>query len=47
LVAGLAQPILNKRQIKTNYEVSLANQEKAYLSFRKSILSAGKKFLML
>jgi outer membrane protein TolC len=23
LVAGLAQPILNKRQIKTNYEVSL------------------------
>jgi NodT family efflux transporter outer membrane factor (OMF) lipoprotein len=43
LVAGLAQPILNKRQIKTNYEVSLANQEKAYLNFRKSILSAGRE----
>lgn len=43
LVAGLAQPILNKRQIKTNYEVSLANQEKAYLAFRKSILNAGNE----
>ena len=43
LVAGLAQPILNKRQIKTNYEVSIANQEKAYLAFRKSILSAGRE----
>lgn len=43
LVAGLAQPILNKRQIKTNYEVSLANQEKAFLSFRKSILNAGNE----
>ena len=43
LVAGLAQPVLNKRQIKTNYEVSLSNQEKAYLNFRKSILSAGRE----
>ena len=43
LVAGLAQPVLNKRQIKNNYEVSLANQEKAYLNFRKSILSAGRE----
>ena len=37
------QPILNKRQIKTNYEISLANQEKAYLAFRKSILNAGNE----
>lgn len=43
VLVGLAQPILNKRQIKTNYEVSLANQEKAYLNFRKSILSAGRE----
>jgi outer membrane protein TolC len=43
LVAGLAQPILNKRQIRTNYEVSLANKEKAYLSFRKTILTAGNE----
>ncbi|WP_265427702.1 efflux transporter outer membrane subunit [Chryseobacterium sp. YIM B08800] len=43
VVAGLAQPILNKRQIKTNYDVSLANKETAYLNFRKSILTAGKE----
>ncbi|MBL3549181.1 MULTISPECIES: TolC family protein [Chryseobacterium] len=43
VVAGLAQPILNKRQIKTNYDVSLANQETAYLNFRKTVLTAGKE----
>lgn len=43
IVAGLAQPILNKRQIRTNYDVSLANKETAYLNFRKSILTAGKE----
>ncbi|MET3036495.1 efflux transporter outer membrane subunit [Chryseobacterium sp. NRRL B-14859] len=43
IVAGLAQPILNKRQIKTNYDVSLANQETAYLNFRKTVLTAGKE----
>lgn len=43
VVAGLAQPILNRRTIKTNYEVSLANQEIAYLNFRKAVLTAGKE----
>lgn len=43
VVGGLAQPILNRRQIKTNYEVSLANQETAYLNFRKTVLTAGKE----
>lgn len=43
VVAGLAQPILNRRTIKTNYEVSLANQETAYLNFRKAVLTAGKE----
>lgn len=43
VVGGLAQPILNRRQIKTNYEVSLANQESAYLNFRKAVLTAGKE----
>ncbi|AZB32750.1 MULTISPECIES: efflux transporter outer membrane subunit [Chryseobacterium] len=43
VVAGLAQPILNKRTIKTNYDVSLANQETAYLNFRKTVLTAGKE----
>lgn len=43
LVVGLAQPILNRRQIRTEYEVSLANKEIAYLNFRKSVLNAGKE----
>ncbi|WP_144281617.1 TolC family protein [Chryseobacterium echinoideorum] len=43
VVAGLAQPILNRRQIKTNYEVSQANKETAYLNFRKAVLNAGKE----
>ncbi|UWX61967.1 TolC family protein [Chryseobacterium oranimense] len=43
VVGGLAQPILNRRAIKTNYEVSLANQETAYLNFRKTVLTAGKE----
>lgn len=43
LVAGLTQPILNKRQIRTNYEVSLADKEIAYLNFRKTFLQAGEE----
>ena len=43
VVAGLVQPILNKRQIRTNYEVSLANKERAYLNFRKTLLTAGRE----
>ncbi len=43
VVGGLIEPILNKRQIRTNYEVSLANRENAYLSFRKTVLIAGKE----
>lgn len=43
VVGGLVQPILNKRQIRTNYDVSLANKETAYLNFRKTMLTAGKE----
>jgi len=43
VVGGLLQPVFNKRQIRTQYEVSLANQERAYLNFRKSLLNAGKE----
>ncbi|MHA6697687.1 TolC family protein [Chryseobacterium sp. A321] len=43
VVGGLLQPVLNKRQIKTQYEVSLANKEIAYLNFRRSVLTAGKE----
>lgn len=43
VIGSLAQPIFNKRQIKTQYQVSLINKEKAYLNFRKTILQAGKE----
>ena len=42
-VAGLAQPIFNKRQIRTQYEVAKAQQEEALLEFRNALLVAGKE----
>lgn len=43
IVAGIAQPVLNGRQIRTQYEISLSNQEKAFLNYKQSILSASKE----
>lgn len=43
IVSGLAQPILNGRQIRTQYEISLSNQEKALLNYRQTILNASKE----
>ena len=43
IVTGLTQPIFNQRQVKTKLEVAKANQEKAYLQFEKSLLTAGKE----
>lgn len=43
LMAGLTQPILNKRQIRTAYEVSAAEQQIAYLNFKKTFLQAGEE----
>lgn len=43
LVGGLAQPIFNSRKIRTQYEVSQAQQEQARLNFRQSFLIAGKE----
>ncbi|RAV28258.1 efflux transporter outer membrane subunit [Sinomicrobium soli] len=43
LTAGLVQPIFNKRQIRTQYEVSEAQQESALLEFRKTLLNASKE----
>jgi NodT family efflux transporter outer membrane factor (OMF) lipoprotein len=43
VLAGLTQPIFNKRQVRTNYDISLANREKAYLNFKKTVLTAGKE----
>lgn len=43
ILAGLTQPILNKRQIRTNYEVSLADKQIAILNFKKTFLNAGEE----
>lgn len=43
LVAGLTQPIFNRRQIKTQYEVARAQQEESLLNFKKTLLLAGQE----
>lgn len=43
LVGGIAQPILNGRRIRTQYEVAQSQREQAYLRFRQSILNAGRE----
>jgi len=43
LVGSLAQPLLNKRRIRTEYEVSQARQEQAKLNFQFALLNAGKE----
>ena len=43
IVAGIAQPILNGRQIRTQYEISLSNQEKAFLNYKQTVLNASKE----
>lgn len=43
IIGGLAQPILNGRRIRTEYEVSQAEQEQARLNFRQAILNASKE----
>ncbi len=43
IVAGIAQPVLNGRQIRTQYEISLSNQEKAFLNYKQTVLNAGKE----
>ncbi|MCX2680584.1 TolC family protein [Galbibacter sp. EGI 63066] len=43
LVAGLTQPVLNGRRIRTQYEVSKAQQEQALLNYKKALLTAGRE----
>lgn len=43
IITGLTQPIFNQRQIKTRFEIAKVNQEKAYLLFEQSLLTAGKE----
>jgi NodT family efflux transporter outer membrane factor (OMF) lipoprotein len=43
LVGGLTQPIFNRRQIKTEYEVALSQKEQALLSFERTLLNASRE----
>lgn len=42
-VGSLIQPIINQRQIRTQHEVALSNQQISYLNYRKTILTAGRE----
>ena len=42
-VGSLIQPIINQRQIRTQHEVALTNQQISYLNYRKTILTAGRE----
>ena len=43
IVGSLTQPIFNRRQIRTEYEVAQAEQEMAFLEFRRSLLIASRE----
>ncbi|WP_417199831.1 efflux transporter outer membrane subunit [Bizionia sp.] len=43
LVGGLAQPIFNQRKVRTQFEVSQAQQEQALLNFKQTLLVAGQE----
>jgi len=43
LVAGLTQPIFNKKEIKGNLQIATARQEEALLTFQYTLLSAGQE----
>ncbi|MFD1094621.1 efflux transporter outer membrane subunit [Salegentibacter chungangensis] len=43
LAGSLAEPILQGRRIRTEYEVSQARQQEALLNFRLALLTAGKE----
>jgi multidrug efflux system outer membrane protein len=43
VIAGLTQPLFNQRQLKTKFEIAKVNQEKAYLQFEQTLLTAGKE----
>ena len=43
LIGGITQPIFNKRQIRTQFEVAESQQEQARLQFRQAFLTATKE----
>lgn len=43
IIGGLTQPLFNGRQIRTQHQVAQAQQEAAYLNYKKAILNASKE----
>ncbi len=43
IVSGITQPIFNQRQIRSQYEIAQADQQRAYLEFEQSLLNAGRE----
>lgn len=43
LIGGLTQPIFNRRQIRTEYEVALSEKEQALLNFERTLLTASRE----
>lgn len=43
VIGSLTQPIFNRRQIRTQYEVSQAQQEISFLNFRWTLLNASRE----
>lgn len=43
IIGGLAQPVLNGRRIRTQFEVSESQQEQARLNFRRAVITASKE----
>lgn len=43
VLGSIAQPVLNGRRIRTQHEVAQAQQEQAYLNFRRAILVASRE----
>jgi NodT family efflux transporter outer membrane factor (OMF) lipoprotein len=43
IIAGLTQPLLNKKQLKGNLQIAQAQQEEALLTFQNTVLTAGQE----
>ena len=43
IIGGLTQPLFNKRALKTQKEVAIAQQEQSLLQFKKTLLVAGSE----
>jgi len=43
IIGGLTQPLFNKRALKTQKEVAIAQQEQSLLQFKKTLLVAGNE----